>query len=507
MSTTPTANITSKTSPNYQAPSRHPEYDSRLPHHQSTTAPRLTADLTSSHNSAQGPSIHHSPPEEDVSTWRPTKRRRRSPPADMAAERASSSSDSSSQSGMADNETEAERSQHSERSAPQVTAPPKKKRTRTLTTPHQSAVLHALLAKSRFPTTAMREDVGRQIGLSARKVQNQRQKARRPQSESAPLTRPPQFGPFPIMTPAGPSSSSYPSPSTAGPASEVSPSGPSSARVHESGKSPDSNPTLLGPGMPGWSSSSHQHEPPSAEEWEPPRRAPTSPEIPLGSSQYPLPPRLSEGISGRDSRGSTRGLAPPPAQAAQVETPPHLSRILPPINLSALEPHTSTEPYVSAMSSFPPQPPSRTSVNIVQRHDPSARPAIEPSSPVHRSIPPPFALQPQPQWDPQTFVPYTRPEFASWSQPSGSSLSSARTSFSAVGAHDRVMRNPSPDLSRGRHFYPSSGEPHHGVRPDPFPHHIIPPSRSQRLSTSASSSRASASREGHAGSGDEAGEE
>ncbi|KAH9018207.1 hypothetical protein EDB83DRAFT_2320959 [Lactarius deliciosus] len=49
--------------------------------------------------------------------------------------------------------------------------PAKKKRTRTLTTPHQSAVLHALLAQSRFPTTAMREEVGRSIGLSARKVQ------------------------------------------------------------------------------------------------------------------------------------------------------------------------------------------------------------------------------------------------------------------------------------------------------------------------------------------------
>ena len=77
----------------------------------------------------------------------------------------------------------------------QADAPPpaKKKRTRTLTTPHQSAVLHALLAQvgliacafhrpdyakpnilddqSRFPTTAMREEVGRAIGLSARKVQ------------------------------------------------------------------------------------------------------------------------------------------------------------------------------------------------------------------------------------------------------------------------------------------------------------------------------------------------
>ncbi|KAF5326746.1 hypothetical protein D9619_003988 [Psilocybe cf. subviscida] len=59
---------------------------------------------------------------------------------------------------------------------------PKKRRTRSALTPHQLAMLHALLAQSRFPTTAMREEVGRSIGLSARKVQiwfqNQRQKGR-----------------------------------------------------------------------------------------------------------------------------------------------------------------------------------------------------------------------------------------------------------------------------------------------------------------------------------------
>ncbi|KAG9312404.1 hypothetical protein JVU11DRAFT_6785 [Chiua virens] len=253
MSTTPTANIASDTFPIHQTPSRHPEYDVQVPLSH-CTAPSsadspLTADLTSSHNSAQGPS-HHSPPDQDV-TRRPTKRQRRSPSVNMAAERASSSSDVSSQSGMADNETEPEPSHLSE--AQPVTAPPKKKRTRTLTTPHQSAVLHALLAKSRFPTTVAREEVGRQIGLSARKVQNQRQKARRPQSESAPLTRPPQFGPFPIMTPAGPSSTSNPSPTASGP-SEVSHSASSSARdPHESGESLDSIPPLSGPGMPGWS--------------------------------------------------------------------------------------------------------------------------------------------------------------------------------------------------------------------------------------------------------------
>lgn len=122
MSTTPTANISSKCS---QSPSRLPEYDSQ------------SAALSPSH-----PTPHHSPPDQDLSTSPPYKRQRH-----MAAERASSSSDSSSQSGIADNETEPEHGHLSERSPPQLTAPPKKKRTRTLTTPHQSAVLHALLAK------------------------------------------------------------------------------------------------------------------------------------------------------------------------------------------------------------------------------------------------------------------------------------------------------------------------------------------------------------------------
>jgi hypothetical protein len=141
MSTTPTANITSKSSSNPQTPSRHPEYrDDQPPAHRPPTA-----DLTSSHNSPQG----HSPPAQDVSTSRQTKRQRTSRHANMPSGRASSSSDSSSQSGMADNETEPEPGQHSEHSAPQLAAPPKKKRTRTLTTPQQSAVLHALLAKVR----------------------------------------------------------------------------------------------------------------------------------------------------------------------------------------------------------------------------------------------------------------------------------------------------------------------------------------------------------------------
>ncbi|KAM0747712.1 hypothetical protein T439DRAFT_358933 [Meredithblackwellia eburnea MCA 4105] len=60
---------------------------------------------------------------------------------------------------------------------------PAKKRSRTLTTAHQTAVLNALLAKTRFPSTETREEVGQQIGMSARRVQiwfqNRRQSQKR----------------------------------------------------------------------------------------------------------------------------------------------------------------------------------------------------------------------------------------------------------------------------------------------------------------------------------------
>ena len=65
---------------------------------------------------------------------------------------------SDSQGGMDDTEDlPTMQTHHSEMSTPPATAP-KKKRTRTLTTPAQSAVLHALLAKVRFnsqPTTQL----------------------------------------------------------------------------------------------------------------------------------------------------------------------------------------------------------------------------------------------------------------------------------------------------------------------------------------------------------------
>ncbi|KAJ7882472.1 hypothetical protein B0H13DRAFT_2344679 [Mycena leptocephala] len=135
-------------------------------------------------------------------------RMRRQSPEDT-----SRSHSSDSQSGMADTDDPEGMSPYSETSPPPV-VPLKKKRTRTLTTPHQSAVLHALLAQSRFPTRAMREEVGRSIGLSARKVQiwfqNQRQKARRPGSQSD-TSQPgaPHYNSFPNAPSSYPSTSEY----------------------------------------------------------------------------------------------------------------------------------------------------------------------------------------------------------------------------------------------------------------------------------------------------------
>ncbi|TFK98115.1 hypothetical protein BDV98DRAFT_585205 [Pterulicium gracile] len=158
------------------------------------------------------------------------------------ARQASPSSDS--QGGMADTETESPRNDYVHAAG---TQPAKKKRTRTLTTPHQSQVLHALLAQSRFPSTAVREEVGRTIGLSARKVQNQRQKAKRPRSQSA---QPGSSGPALTITRlSDPSAPGSPVPHGI----DASAPFPPLAHPRPSAMVPSSGPlpALSGPGIPG----------------------------------------------------------------------------------------------------------------------------------------------------------------------------------------------------------------------------------------------------------------
>lgn len=83
-----------------------------------------------------------SPPEQEPMT----KRFRRESPQPRGRMGARSSPSSDSQDEMADTEMDGGRSQPTE-TLPLAVAPPKKKRTRTLTTPHQASVLHALLAQ------------------------------------------------------------------------------------------------------------------------------------------------------------------------------------------------------------------------------------------------------------------------------------------------------------------------------------------------------------------------
>ncbi|KAG2357988.1 hypothetical protein BDR07DRAFT_1489988 [Suillus spraguei] len=365
-----------------------------------------------------------------------SKRTRRS---NMTLDHPSSASDSSSQSGMADNETEPEQ-QYT------LTAPaPKKKRTRTLTTPHQSAVLHALLAQSRFPTTTMREEVGRQIGLSARKVQiwfqNQRQKARRPQSDSAPLSRPAHFGPFP-STPQS-ASSSHTTPHV-----PMSESFPDISEVYTSRNpmprsGPSLDPGLSGPGIPGRRNSPY----PASEDH--PRI------IPSPDSTSSIPNRSSHGIEEFPSltlrEPVPRMLAPRSFLMHEGAQSPPSSRVLPPIHFSALESRIRTDPYVSPTSSLPPSQSSSTSIMHHQESTDHRISAV-------LGISPPFALQPQPQWDPNSFAPFTRPEFASFSSPSRSTQFASGSFFSSRGSRDRFAPHVSPELPRTREYHPSSGE-------------------------------------------------
>ncbi|TFY62208.1 hypothetical protein EVJ58_g4014 [Rhodofomes roseus] len=354
----------------------------------------------------------------------------------------SSPSVTSSQGDMADNEGEAGPSQPSQAAQP-TTTPPKKKRTRTLTTPHQSAVLHALLAQSRFPTTAMREEVGRAIGLSARKVQNQRQKARRPRGQqSAPLTRPPQFGPFTNVPPgsssdatavAGPSglhaqpSSASGSGSSTGAPPLMRGTGPSGTEfyahqeTHMSSQYPRSG-TLSGPGIPGPISAMLPHPVLPSES----RSALPFPEDQRGMPAFPgsspiqLYPPPSNPFGADDlsrthftSAGGSHRFSDDPRMPHRVTLPPIVvdprqdvmgpspsSRYPPP--LPPVVPHSSTFSAVG---------PRRASYGQEQAESPFAYfPPL--------NIPPPFTLEPRPQWDDPAFSPFSRP--GSSSRPSSS---------------------------------------------------------------------------------------
>ncbi|KAJ7187167.1 hypothetical protein C8R46DRAFT_1274368 [Mycena filopes] len=372
---------------------------------------------------------------------RMAKRMRRQSP-----EEGSRSQSSDSQSGMADNEEAEGMSPYSETSPPLV-APLKKKRTRTLTTPHQSAVLHALLAQSRFPTTAVREEVGRSIGLSARKVQiwfqNQRQKARRPGSQSdTSQPGPLHYSSFPnAPTSYNVSEQSMLQGEREGRAIPHAYSGyPPSDQFLGSGEAP---PQLLGPGMPGRS----------------PQRG--RPVLHLASAgapveytqEHPAPPFSSRSLPGPRTLDSENTEGTFPFHRTHHGGDP--SRTLPPLifNQSSRRPdlHSSSSSFMLAARSAPTTPSHASSSFLTGSPSPTFAHNIP--EPPHQSqsysttvtalgLPPPFTLQPQPQWDSSAAQ---RPHSSSWSRGGSDSHSTRDSSSSRSSPPTSFLNEPDDD--------------------------------------------------------------
>lgn len=380
----------------------------------------------------------------------------------------SSPSLSSSQGDMADTEMEAGPSQSSD--APQPTAsPPKKKRTRTLTTPHQSAVLHALLAQSRFPTTAMREEVGRAIGLSARKVQiwfqNQRQKARRPRGQATtPLTRPPQFGPFQNAHLGSSSSDMAAFPGTSAQAHTSSGShlvhlnpvvgyghegtyhGHQESQMSRALPRSVTSPYLSGPGIPGSASSSSARTdytlPRDA------RGAAVARETPRPSTSYPTVNRASTYIRPRPATAEVLSSASFTAgehtlRQHRLSVDSRDTQLDHPVTLPPLvigpEPNrrqASTSPFSSISE-------------VWRRWHPSPAGGM---SPRPLAIPPPFTLQPHPQWDDPAFSPFSRPSYQ---------IGHPSTSSAASGYGSTMPPISPPVTSPSAESHPSSLARHH----------------------------------------------
>ncbi|KAJ7279326.1 hypothetical protein C8J57DRAFT_132520 [Mycena rebaudengoi] len=388
-SVTPTPNFYSPTnisSPSAPAPSRTSIHDPRA-----TTASEESLNPSPTHfthfhsfvSSQTSDEPTHRRPSPDSPPM--AKRLRHQSPEDT-----SRSQSSDSQSGMADTEDLEDMSPYSETSPPSV-APLKKKRTRTLTTPHQSAVLHALLAQSRFPTTAMREEVGRSIGLSARKVQiwfqNQRQKARRPgsQSDTSQSGAAQQYSSFQNATPY----SALPEGQITRVETEER-AVPHSYSGYPPSQFVETPLQLLGPGMPGRSSQRGRpvlnlaHGPPGRD---------------YVGRDLPAPPHSSRSLPGLSTLDSENPEGP--FSFRHGHDP---SRTLPPLFFNQPSSRRlysgSGSQDISLLARSAPTTPSHDTF----RTSPSPSPTFAHNLPEERpysalGLPPPFTLQPQPQWD------------------------------------------------------------------------------------------------------------
>lgn len=256
-------------------------------------------------------------------------------------------------------------------------------------TPDQLTALHRLLSQTRFPTTEQREQCGREIGLSARRVQvwfqNQRQKSKaQQQANAAGGSRPtlaPQTGPYRVFN----YSSSYYEP----PARPYT--SPQLRTYGEPSHSIETSPVLrrsqrLGHHRRGNSSLTYIAPPPSRYEYAsasypPPYYAAAEPEFSHSPAthyeRYQSPPRVHSPEPSSTLRGDTL----PPIWPENEPT----SYAESPVPRPSLSPVAST-------SSLP------------------RRPSLLPTG-----LPPPQPLEPAPLWN----HPHTNPRYMRPLPPSG----------------------------------------------------------------------------------------
>ncbi|KAJ6495913.1 hypothetical protein DFH09DRAFT_1376460 [Mycena vulgaris] len=245
----------------------------------------------------------------------------------------------------------------------------------------------------RFPTTAMREEVGRSIGLSARKVQiwfqNQRQKGPAPRKPERQLP----IGPAPVrLVPK------YASCVCVGahlPSMESAKGGPFPMRTAGIRPRSTSDPWRHRLTVGSWDARAlHATRAPH------PSLASDDPySRDLPAPHLPLPPHARR-----------RPLAHAPAPPLQPAFPAPRYAF---IHARALRAHDPS--HASYLTSPSPSP---TFAHALPAQQP-------PYSSAALGLPPPFTLQPQPQWDSAQ-----RPHSASWSR-SGSTSHSARDSSSS----------------------------------------------------------------------------
>lgn len=260
--------------------------------------------------------------------------------------------------------------------------------------------------------------------------------------------------------------------------------------VHYSGQpSPEAQPgpaeppaRLLGPGMPGAPTSypsqgyRQVHPPPASAPATEPRfsmgpeftriRSPLGHRSPRMHNLPAVRPATSQPPGWRE-RDPSRTL--PPLVATRQTSSSYGSRR---IYSSGAHPYSTARPTYAPRRSLSPEP-------VFAHHPP------ELVSRSHMNIPPPFTLQPHPQWDESSYLP--RPSSSSWSRPGSRSTRGRSTSPITLRREQLVMGSESPasyaaergpslhrDESSPRSIPPASTPPSRSGRYDPIRALIVP---------------------------------